>query len=84
VYGSRAELKIRQIERVGIGIKGIVQVLYGTDFEVIPLQSCKWSFNAMIGRTGENIEVPGEVAAQVVEKAPEAPGTTRQFVKALR
>jgi hypothetical protein len=74
VYGSKAELKMRQIEKLGIGVKGIVQELYGMDFEVIPLQSCKWSFNAMMGRPGENIAVPGDVAAQIQENAPVAPG----------
>jgi hypothetical protein len=59
---------------LGIGVKGIVQESYGTNFEVIPLHSCKWSFNAMMGRPGENIEVPGEVAAQIQENAPVGPG----------
>jgi hypothetical protein len=65
---------MRQIERLGIGAKGIVQNLYGTGFEVIPLQSRKWSFNAMMGRPGEDIAVPDEVAAQIQENAPEVPG----------
>jgi hypothetical protein len=36
IYGSKAELKMRQIERLGIGVNGIVQRLHGTDIQVIP------------------------------------------------
>jgi hypothetical protein len=62
VYGTRAELKMRDIERLGWRVKGIVQALYGASLEVIPIQSQKWSFNAAMGRPEEKIDLPDEVA----------------------
>jgi hypothetical protein len=74
VYGSRAELKMRRIEKLGIDIQEIVQKLYGTNCTVHPLHSCKWSFNAMMGRLVENVGVPEDVAEKIQDKAPDAPG----------
>jgi hypothetical protein len=74
VYGSKVELKMRQIEKLGIGVEGIVHELYGTDYAVIPLQSSKLSFNAMTGKPEEIINVPEDVAARIQENAPAVPG----------
>jgi hypothetical protein len=54
--------------------------MYGEDMVVTPLQSRSWSYNAVMGRAGETIDLPGEVAVQVLEKQPVAPG----FNEALR
>jgi hypothetical protein len=67
VYGVRAELKMRDIDRLGCGVTGIVQALYGTGVQVIPIRSEKWSFNAAMGKPEEKIDLPGDVMAQVCE-----------------
>jgi hypothetical protein len=73
-YEARAELKMRSIERLGYGISEIVEGLYGTGLDVIPVQSCKWSFSAMMGRPEEIAEVPGDVAARIQEDLPVVSG----------
>jgi hypothetical protein len=73
VYGARAELKMRNIDRLGCGVKGIVQALYGADLEVAPIQSQKCSFNAAMGKPEEKFEVPADVMAQVQGNPSEIP-----------
>jgi hypothetical protein len=50
VHGVRAELKMRDIDRLGCGVTGIVQALYGTGVHVIPTQSERCSFNSVMGK----------------------------------
>jgi hypothetical protein len=73
VYGAHATLKLRQIEKLGMGVKEIVQSLYGDEMNVWPLQSRNWSFNAVMSRGEETVDLPGEVAVQVLEKQLVAP-----------
>jgi hypothetical protein len=58
----------------------IVQGLYGKDMGVQVVQSRNWSHNALMVREGESAEVAEEVAVQILEKQPVAPG----FNEALR
>jgi hypothetical protein len=50
VYGTRAELKMRNIEKLGFGVQGIVQILYVMGLTIIPIQSQRWSLNAVMWR----------------------------------
>jgi hypothetical protein len=64
IYGVRAELKMRDIDRLGCGVIGIVHALYGEDTVVIPIRSQKWSFNAVMGKPGENVDGPDDAMSQ--------------------
>jgi hypothetical protein len=74
VYGVRAELKMRDIERLGCGVAGIVQALYGGGLEVVQVPSQKWSFNAAMGKPGEYIGAPDEVVAEIQGNPTGIPG----------
>jgi hypothetical protein len=70
VYGVRAELKMRDIDRLGCGVIGIVQALYGTGVAVVSIQSQKSLFNAAMGKPGEELEIPDDVVARVQGELP--------------
>jgi hypothetical protein len=74
VYGKKKVIRMRHIDRIGLGVQGIVHNLYGPDMQIFPLQSNKWSFNAVMGRSGKDIGIPEDVAAEIQENAPEAVG----------
>jgi hypothetical protein len=80
VYGAKATLKLRGFQGLGMGVKEIVQGLYGTGMEVQPTQSRNWSWNAVMARGGEEPKLSQEVAVQLQEKQPVVPG----FNEALR
>jgi hypothetical protein len=64
IYGAKAELRVRDIERLGCGITGIVRTLYNGEMEMAQIPSSRWSFNAAMRRYGEEVKVPDEVLAK--------------------
>jgi hypothetical protein len=66
VYGSRSEIKMRDIERLGCGVEGIIRTLYNGTMEVVRLTSQKWSYNVAMGRPGEEITLPEEIASVLI------------------
>jgi hypothetical protein len=65
-----------------MGVKEIVQSLYGTGMEVEPTQSRNWSYNAIMKRKGEAPAWSEEVAVQ--ERTAENPPVVPGFNEALR
>jgi hypothetical protein len=66
IYGARAELRLRDIERLGCGPAGIVRTLYNGTSELVQLSSQKWSYNAAMGGLGEEITLPAEIVSAPV------------------
>jgi hypothetical protein len=60
------EIKLRDIERLGCGVEGIVTTLYNGQMTVVRIPSNKYVYNAVIGRPGEQITPPVEVTANFV------------------
>jgi hypothetical protein len=65
---------MRDIERLGCGVAGIVQALYWGGLEVGQISSQKLSFNAAMGKPGEDISVPDEVMAEIQGNPTGRPG----------
>jgi hypothetical protein len=82
VYGTYATLKLRGFQRLGMGVKEIVQSVYGEGMEVRPAQSRNWSYNAIMVREGESPVWSEEVAVQ--ERTAENPPVVPGFNEALR
>jgi hypothetical protein len=54
VYGAYATLKLRGFQRLGLGVKEIVESFYGEGMKVERTQSRNWSYDASMRREGEN------------------------------
>jgi hypothetical protein len=79
VYGAKATLKMRGFQGAGLGVKEIVQAMYGTCMGVQVVQSRNWSDNAAMMREGEAPTISEEVAIQVLERNPTVPGFNEQL-----
>jgi hypothetical protein len=64
IYGAKAEVKVRDIERLGCRITGIVTILYNGEMPMAQIPSPKWQFNTAMKRQGEEVSVPDKVLAK--------------------
>jgi hypothetical protein len=76
VYEAYATLKLRGFQRLGLGVREIVESFYGEGMKVEPTQSRNWSYNATMRREGENPVWSEEATVQVstAENPPVVPG----------
>jgi hypothetical protein len=80
ICGTKAEIKLRDIERLGCGVEGIMTTLYNGQMTVIMVPSQEFVYNAVMGRPGEQIVPPMDVTAKLVESSDDA----RQFNEGIR
>jgi hypothetical protein len=64
IYGTQAEIKLRDLERVECGIKGILDTLYAGRMAVAKIDGTQWTLNAEMAKEGEAPIVPPEVMLQ--------------------
>jgi hypothetical protein len=79
VHGAKATLKMRGFQSTNLGVKEIVQAMYGTCMEVQVVASRNWSYNAAMMRERETPTLSEEVAVQVLERNPTVPGFNEQL-----
>jgi hypothetical protein len=79
IYGAKEMLKMRGFQNTGLGVKELVQTMYGDGMDVQPTQSRNWSYNAAMLREGETAVMAEEVAVQIWERKPDVPGFNEQL-----
>lgn len=80
VYGSKAELRMSNIDNVKCGLDGILQALYGPQTQVTKIPSTQWAYNAVMARPGEEPRVRETITLQRPEIKVEEMGNYNQEV----
>jgi hypothetical protein len=64
VYRLEAEIRLRDIEKLGCGAEGTVRTLYGAEISIAKIPSTQSAYNASMFREGEEPRIPEEVLLQ--------------------